>query len=45
MIIEDKWDAKEKGFKFTYIRNTITLIFSRQLIRSISSGIAKPADW
>ena len=23
MIIEDKWDAKEKGFKFTYIRNTM----------------------
>ena len=45
MIIEDKWDAKEKGFKFTYIRNTIDRILLGKLLRSISSGIAKPADW
>ena len=23
MVIANEWDAKEKGFKFTYIRNTI----------------------
>ena len=39
LIITNEWDAKSKGFKFTYIRNTF--IFS-VLIRSIFNGIAKP---
>ncbi len=45
MIIEDKWDAKEKGFKFTYIRNIEDRILLGKLLRSIYSGIAKPAGW
>ena len=45
MIISDKWDTKEKGFLFTYIRNVKMPPFdpSGKLLRSIYSGIAKPA--
>ena len=39
MIIEDKWDVKEGGFKFTYTRNTGVL---GRNIRSVYTGIAKP---
>lgn len=39
MIIEDKWDAKENGFKFTYTRNIQVL---GKNMRSIFTGIAKP---
>ena len=39
MIITNEWDAKSKGFKFTYIRNTF--IFG-VLTRSIFNGIGKP---
>ena len=42
LIIKDRWDAKEKGFEFTYIRNTEALLFG-ELIRSIYIGVAKPA--
>ena len=45
MIIEDKWDAMEKGFKFTYIRNIEDRILLGELMRSIYSGIAKPAGY
>ena len=42
MVIANEWDAKSKGFKFTYIRNTIDKFLSGVLMRSIYSGIAKP---
>lgn len=45
MIIEDKWDVKEKGFRFTYIRNTEDRILLGKLMRSIYSGIARPAGY
>ncbi len=45
MIIENKWDEKEKGFKFTYIRNTEDRILLGKLMRSIYSGIARPAEY
>ena len=52
MIISDKWDTKEKGFLFTYIRNVVmpsreslSLFNNDELFRSIYSGIAKPAGW
>ena len=45
MIIEDKWDAKEKGFKFTYIRNTEDRMLLGKLMRSIYTGIARPAGY
>jgi hypothetical protein len=45
MIIENKWDTKEKGFTFTYIRNTEDRILLGKLMRSIYSGIARPAGY
>lgn len=45
MIIKDEWDTKEKGFKFTYIRNTEGGILIPKLMRSIYSGIAKPLGY
>lgn len=39
MIIEDKWAAKESGFKFTYTRNIQVL---GKTLRSVYIGIAKP---
>ena len=45
MIIQNEWEAKEKGFKFTYIRNTEDRFLLGKLIRSIYSGIAKPAGY
>ena len=42
MVIANEWDAKEKGFKFTYIRNIEDRILLGKLLRSIYSGIAKP---
>ncbi len=41
MVIANEWDAKEKGFKFTYIRN-IKSILSGNFLRSIYSGIVRP---
>lgn len=43
LIIKDKWDEKEKGFEFTYVRNTEDILILGKLMRSIYSGIAKPA--
>lgn len=40
MLIEDKWDKRERGFKFTYLRNV--QMFGKNL-RSHYTGIAKPA--
>ena len=45
MIIEDKWDVKEKGFKFTYIRNTEDRMLLGKLMRSIYTGIARPTGY
>ena len=45
MIIEDKWNVKERGFKFTYIRNTEDRILLGKLMRSIYSGVARPAGY
>ena len=42
MIIANEWDVKEKGFKFTYIRNTDMSPLLPKLVRTIYSGIAKP---
>ena len=42
MIIANEWDAKGKGFKFTYIRNIEERIFASQFMRTIANGIAKP---
>ena len=42
MIIANEWDIKEKGFKFTYIRNTDMSPLLPELVRTIYSGIAKP---
>jgi hypothetical protein len=42
MIIANEWDVKEKGFKFTYIRNTDMSPLLPKLVRTIYNGIAKP---
>lgn len=42
MVISNEWDVKEKGFKFTYIRNIDFSILSGKFLRLIFSGIAKP---
>ena len=42
MIIANEWDVKEKGFKFTYIRNTDMSSLLPKLVRTIYNGIAKP---
>ena len=43
MIIEDNWDKKEKGFKFTYTRNIEDTELLKKTLRFVYSGIAKPA--
>ena len=43
-IISDKYDPSEMGFKYTYVRNALDPIFSKELIRTTSHGIAK-ADY
>jgi hypothetical protein len=45
MIIANEWDAKEKGFKFTYIRNIEERIFASEFMRTIANGVAKPAGY
>ncbi len=45
MIIANEWDAKENGFKCTYIRNIEERIFASELWRTIVNGIAKPAGY
>lgn len=40
-IISDKYDPSEMGFKYTYVRNTLNIIFSNELIRTTSHGIVK----
>ena len=40
-IISDKYDSSEMGFRYTYVRNTLNIIFSNELIRTTSHGIAK----
>lgn len=45
MIIANEWDAKENGFKCTYIRNIEERILTSELMRTIANGIAKPAGY
>lgn len=45
MIIANEWDAKENGFKCTYIRNIEERILTSGLMRTIANGIAKPAGY
>ena len=40
-IISDKYDSREMGFRYTYVRNTIDTILLKELIRTTSHGIAK----
>lgn len=42
LIIYDDWDEKERGFRFTYTRNTEDRLLSHEIMRSTYKGIAKP---